>query len=394
MHTLSRRSLLQVGFAAGTNLAFGRSDLLAQTRLNGKDLITRTATPLNAEPALQHLPAGGWITPIRHFYVRSHAPVPQIDRHAFRLKVEGLVERPLAISLDELTGAKFPVAETIATMTCAGNRRNEHSRKREVGGVQWDAGAIGNARWTGVRLSEVLNAAGLRSEARHVWFESLDEIEKNGTTFGFGGSIPVEKALSDSDDGPGALLTTGMNGEPLPPDHGAPLRMVVPGYIGARSVKWLGRIVVSDRPSPNHYVANAYKVIRDGSTLEWAEAGPIYRFPVNAAICTPQPGAVLKTGSVEINGYALPTGNDGVSIKAVDISSDGGKTWKQARLSSDSRPLCWRLWNARVTVTSNTKELIVRARDSSGRRQPQRVAWNAKGYLFNAWHRVPVSVEG
>ncbi|MBW3541658.1 MAG: molybdopterin-dependent oxidoreductase, partial [Planctomycetes bacterium] len=229
--------------------------------------------PANAEPELAQL-VESWLTPLEHFYIRSHGPVPEIDPREYRLSVEGLVEKPLKLSLEDLEG--LAQTETTATLTCAGNRRSEHSRQRKVEGVPWGPGAIGNARWQGVRLSEVLKRAGLRDEARHVWFEGLDQVAHQGQTIAFGGSIPLAKAMGDSPMAPGALLATRMNGQPLPADHGFPARTVVPGYIGARSVKWLGRIVVSDHPSPNHYLQEAYKLVVEDGDLAWAEAAAIY----------------------------------------------------------------------------------------------------------------------
>ena len=280
-----------------------------------------------------------------------------------------------------------------ATLTCAGNRRSEHSLVKPVKGVQWREGAIGNAQWRGVRLSDVLKRAGLRDSAKHVWFEGLDSVEDGGKTFAFGGSIPLEKALVDRDTTPGALLATTMNDKPLTADHGFPVRMVVPGYIGARSVKWLSKIVVSDKPSPNHFVADVYKLVDDGNLLEVAETGPIYRFPINSAICSPSAGAAIKPGRIEVAGYALPPGQPGVSIRKVEVSADRGRSWIDAKLNSPVSDFCWQLWSATIDVTANTEVLIVRATDSFGELQPETVRWNTKGYLFNAWHRVPVKTS-
>src|SRR5262249_46386573 len=160
-------------------------------------------------------------------------------------------------------------------------------------GVQWDAGAIGNARWTGAALADVLNAAELQDGAKHVWFEGLDPIkEKDDSVAPFGGSIPLDRARN----GEGTLLAHAMNGAPLAAEHGFPLRMIVAGFIGARSVKWLTKITVSDRPSPNHYVAEAYKLVQSDDKSQTAAAEAIYSFPVNAAICAPAAGAKLKAG--------------------------------------------------------------------------------------------------
>ena len=387
-YPFARRSFLQ-GLAA-TTTAIGLGDRAFAAPSSGK-LIYHTEVPANAEPPLAKL-IDDWITPNDLFYIRSHAPVPKIDTATFRLQVQGLVEKELSLSLQDL--AETADADVVATLTCAGNRRNEHSRTKQVSGVPWNEGAIGNARWGGVKLSTLLKKAGLRDGARHVWFEGLDEIEKGDGTIPFGGSIPLEKALLDSNVMPGALVATRMNGDPLPPDHGFPVRTVVPGYIGARSVKWLGRIVVSDNPSPNHYLQDAYKLIARPDDLLLAEAAPLYTFATNSAICVPTASAEVAAGKIHVAGYALADGAPGTNITRVALSSDGGRTWTAARLQDDVQPYCWRLWKAEIPIDKATRQLTVRATDSSGNRQPQRVPWNVKGYQYNAWHHVPVKVQG
>jgi sulfite oxidase len=315
--------------------------------------------------------------------------MPKVEAGALTLRIEGMVGKPDAWSLAALKD-RFASASVEATLTCAGNRRQELSAIKTVGGVQWDAGAIGHARWSGVKLADLLAAAGIQSGAKHVWFEGLDPIkEKDGSLAPFGGSIPLEKALAK--DQP-ALLADAMNDQPLTAEHGFPLRTIVPGYIGARSVKWLTKIVVSDRPSPNHYVAEAYKLVQTDSKDEVAQAEPIYAIPVNAAICTPAAGAKLKSGRVTIAGYALPSGEPGCTIAKVELSKDGGRTWMDCKLQDDSRAYSWRLWSAEIDLSAGKHELIVCATDSKGQMTPEKPVWNLKGYLCNAWHRVAVEV--
>lgn len=395
---VTRRSLLQ---SAGGFLVAGgliRASIptpqeAGAQREFSKDLIFRTTEPRNAEPELAKL-VKSWQTPTELFYVRSHAPNPVIDPKQFRLKVEGLVRQPISLSLDELK--QLPAKSTTATLTCAGNRRAEYNGPEyenvpKVGGVLWEGGTIGNATWAGTLLANVLKRAGVTESAKHVWFEGLDQIPKNGGVIAFGGSIPIEKAML-AEGGGAPLLTHTMNDAVLTPDHGYPLRMVVPGYIGARSVKWLGKIIVSDRPSPNHYVATAYKIVKKTDAIDWSESGPIYRFPINAAICTPKPNANVAAGEVELTGYALPSGQSGSNIKDVLVSADEGKTWTRGELTGKNQDFCWQLWNAKVKVNSNTKKLLLRATDSSGGFMPARIPWNAKGYLRNSWYRLPVQV--
>ncbi len=384
---ITRREMLLA--SGGIMIAGGTLTSSRAVAAEPKQLVYHSTDPNNAEPKLGDL-VKSWITPTKHFYVRSHAPNPVIDPDEFQLKVEGMVNRPSSLSLKSL--GRFKPHSTTATLTCAGNRRSEYNKEGKVGGVQWQSGAIGNATWQGIALADVLKQAEVTPDAKHVWFEGLDEIEKGGGIIPFGGSIPIAKAMIGS--GAGApLLANGMNDAPLTPDHGYPLRTLVPGYIGARSVKWLGRIVVSDRPSPNHYVATAYKIVRKTDPIDWAESGPIYRYPINAAICTPQPETKLAAGEIDLTGYVLPTGRPGTTVQKVLVSADQGKRWTEATTVGKDSEFCWQLWNAKVNITATTKRLMVRALDSSGGFMPYRVPWNAKGYLQNSWYKLPVQVN-
>lgn len=340
----------------------------------------------NAEPPVDKL-VEQWITPAELFYIRSHAPAPKVDMQSYELVVEGLVEKPLKLKYWELMD-RFSRTEMTCTLTCAGNRRTELIAMKPIDGVPWGPGAIGNAEWSGVKLSDLLKSAGVKSGAKHVWFEGLDEIQRDDGVIPFGASIPINKAFADSQRYPGAMLCDRMNGEALTPDHGYPLRAMVPGFIGARSVKWLGRITVSDRPSSNHYVARAYKLIYDNTDKEWAEQRPIYEYLLNSVIAQPKPGSKFSPGTYTVKGYALPPGEKGVTIKQVELSTDGGQTWTDARLTSEPQEYCWQLWEASNIKIGENQTLVVRATDSTGKSQPETVPWNHKGYLMNAWHAV------
>jgi len=387
---LSRRELLLAASSlAVTGLSLPRRAAAAQRDQPELDLIFRTTEPRNGEPEPAKL-VNSWITPIKHFYVRSHAPNPKINIQQYRLTVEGHVRKPQTFSIGDLS--RFPRHRFTATLTCAGNRRAEFNSEGQVGGVQWEAGAIGNAHWSGIALADVLKMVEVQPDAKHVWFEGLDEIGRDSGVIPFGGSIPLEKAMIRGKV-PGALLADQMNNQALNPDHGYPLRTVVPGYIGARSVKWLGRIIISDRPSPNHYLARAYKLVQKTDAIDWTESGPIYRYPINGAIADPVAGAEVPAGRLQVSGYALPTGRSGAAIKGVQISTDDGATWQAARLTGQASEFCWQLWTAEVQVTARTDQLLLRADDTSGGFMPQRAAWNAKGYLQNSWYRLPVRVR-
>ena len=388
---LTRRDILLASTGIAVTCVAGRSGQVYAESPDplGKELIFRTLDPRNAEPALDKL-VQSWITPVKHFYVRSHAPNPKIDISKYQLSIEGKVRNSRTYSFGELS--RLASHTITATLTCAGNRRAEFNKQGKVGGVQWGAGAIGNATWTGFALAEVLKKAEVLEDAKHVWFEGLDEIEKGGGIIPFGGSVPLQKAMITGDI-PGTLLAYKMNGQPLSPDHGYPLRTIVPGYVGARSVKWLGKIIVSDKPSPNHYLATAYKLVKKTDPIDWTESGPIYRFPINGAIATPESGATVEPGTIELSGYTLPTGRPGTKVTRVTISADGGQTWKPAKLTGKTSDFCWQLWTASVEVTPKTESLLLKAVDSSGGFMPGRVPWNAKGYLQNSWYKLPIKVQ-
>ena len=395
MHSFNRRNFLSrsaSGFAGAAAAAFLPWTVASRTSAGmwdeapidpaKADLIYRTRAPRNGEPRLEEL-VKDWVTPTPQFYIRSHGPNPTVVADQFKVSISGMVEKPLEFSIQELI-EKFPKSSVTCTVSCAGIRRYEFIREKAIKGVAWQEGPIGNALWSGVRLSDVLKAAGIQSEAKHIWFEGADEIADGKATFPFGGSVPMSKLLEEDETIPGVLLATHMNGEPLLPDHGFPIRTIVPGYIGARSVKWLRKIVVSDKPSPNHFIADVYKMVYSGTQVEIDETAPIYRYPVNAALCS----ADHKDGKVNVKGYALPTGKKECSISKVEISQDGGNTWLMADLAEQSGEFCWQLWSATLPILNPEADVCVRATDSLGNTMPESVPWNPKGYLYNAWHRV------
>lgn len=347
-------------------------------------LIVRQEKPFNAEPPLDRL-RDRWLTEYGTFFQRSHGSVPEIDPGDYRLTVEGLVERPLSLSLGELR-EKFPEVFAAVTLTCAGNRRSEFRGEKKITGVQWAAGAISTAEWTGVKLSDVLQHAGVKAEAKHVWLDGLDEVKDGDKRFEFGGSIPIDKAMTGTQFTPGALLVHAMNKQPLPKEHGAPLRAVVPGYIGARSVKWLGKITVSDRPSPNHYVADVYKIVKEGTDAEVQATSPIYEHVLNSMICRWSKSDDAQ--KIQVAGIALPSGLPGCLIRRVELSVDDGQTWTAARIASAQREFCWTFWDAELPAAALGKTVLTRATDTQGTTQPREMPFNLKGYQFNGWHRA------
>ncbi|MEP7356116.1 MAG: molybdopterin-dependent oxidoreductase [Anaerolineales bacterium] len=351
------------------------------------ELIVRQAEPFNAGPPLARL-RQSLITPNDLFYIRSHGAVPSVDAARYRLKVSGRVERPHSFSLAELQA--LPNTSLTASLLCAGNRRDELIAIKPVPGeTPWGAEAVSTAVWTGARLGDVLRAAGAAPGGGHAAMLGLDAVEAHGAPPApFGGSIPLAQALEGE-----ALLAWEMNGQPLPPEHGYPLRAIIPGVIGARSVKWLAEISVQAEPSRNYYQVHAYKLFPPQAgpdDADWECAPMLAEYPVNAVICEPGPGARLPAGPTQVRGYALAGG--GVPLAWVDVSADGGRAWQLAEPGEDAGRWAWRLWSARVTLPRGPAELVVRARDAHGNQQPAEVAavWNFKGYLNNAWHRVRV----
>ena len=384
---LARSTTGALGLLTASNLPANR--LWADSPKPGAALIPHTKNPFNAEPPLEVLP-DSFITPAKYLFVRNHGPIPQLDAATHTVRVEGMVETPGDFTRAELQD-RFENIDCPATITCTGNRRSEFNWFKPPEGTPWNAGAIGTPTWQGARLSDILRAAGIKEGAKHVWFESLDQIpQDNGETISFGCSIPIEKVLADSDQIPGTILAWGMNGEPLPPAHGFPLRIVVPGYVGGRSVKWLKRIVVSDHPSSNKYWTHSYRLFTKKTPLALAESHPLYPFPVNVAICEPPANEDVKTGEVTVRGYALPSGRLEARIQRVQVSANNGHKWVKAKILDEPCPFCWVRWEAKVPVTDQTKQLIARAIDSTGDATPRRASWNVEGYLYNGWHHLPV----
>ena len=338
------------------------------------DMITHTAEPYNAEAPPEAL-AGRTVTPLDVFYARDHGPVPHLRPDSWRLSVGGLVGRPLRLSLADLR-AGFPPRDVVATLQCAGNRRRGLQAVRPIPGeTPWGSGAISTARWTGVGLADVLDHAGPLDGAAHVEFTAPDVAPEARQAYG--GSIPLAKATAGD-----VLLAWGMNGRPLPSVHGGPVRVVVPGYVGARSVKWVTAVTVRDRPSDNYFQAVAYR-------LSDAPLGPV---APGADILAPGEGVVLPAGPVLVHGYAF--GGDERGIDRVEVSPDDGLTWRPAELDPGNGRWAWRLWRAPLDLSPGDTTIVARAWDTDGACPPASAAscWNPGGYANNAWPRVRLRI--
>jgi sulfite oxidase len=351
------------------------------------DLIVHQEEPFNAETGLAAL-ADGPLTATDAFYVRAHGAVPELDPAAWRLQVHGLVKRELDLSLSTLREA-FREREVTATLQCAGNRRAGLMAIRDIPGeAPWGPGATGTATWTGVALADVLAVAGPLPEAEHVCFAGADLCPEAQPAQRFGGSIPLDKACR-----PEVLLAWAMNGEPLQPVHGAPVRAVVPGYIGARSVKWLERIEVGSTPWQGYFQHVAYRLLPEDESPGPGVGMPLGLVALNADVLSPADGDTVEAGPVELRGYAFAGGERHVA--RVDVSLDGGAHWSQAELLEDLGRWAWRHWRITLDLAPGEHEVLVRAWDSSAATQPEDEAalWNPKGYVNNARPRIRIRVR-
>src|SRR3954464_13983760 len=344
--------------------------------------IVRSESPLNLEMAFSTLDS--FVTPAKSFYVRTHFPIPPIDRNAWWLHVDGQVQKSFAIDYEELMTLESVTIP--ATLECAGNNRNFLQPK--VHGVQWRLGAVGTAEWTGVPLSVLLDRATLNPNAREVVLEGadggvLEDPKSPPGELHFARSIPLEKARRD------VLLVYKMNGVDLPPEHGFPVRAIVPGWFAVASIKWLERITVTDRAFGGYYQTIDYAFWDRKDTN--AELVPLQELQVKAEIARPTEGEVVSpNSSVRIRGAAWAGG--GAEIAKVEISTDGGKTWNAAELEK-SVPNAWRLWNYNwpTPSTPGRYSLIARATDSLGRTQPVNRNIDRGTYMIN--HLLTVTVE-
>ena len=344
-------------------------------------MIVREKDPENLE--MQFAQLEGAITSTEQFYVRSHFSVPEIDLRKWRLKIEGAVAREQDLTCEELR--KFPARTIEATLECAGNSRIFLVPKAK--GVQWELGAVGNAEWTGVPLQTVLQEAGVAQSAVEVILEGADhgsiaEPPRPAREINFTRSLPLEKAMDD------VLLAYEMNGQPLTTAHGFPLRAIVPGWYGVASIKWLQRIVVTEKPFVGYFQSVDYgywQPTDDGPVLR-----PLQEMQVKAEIARP---TLHETLPANANYLIAGAAWSAAEIAGVEVSTDGGAAWKNATLLGASKPNAWRLWEFPWTTPEGPcrRTLLARAIDSLCRRQPEKHDQNRGSYMINHW--LPIEVE-
>lgn len=386
---LSRRQLL-LG-AARTGAAITLSQILpnefaeafAQNVVKGKEkLIVRSLRPEDLETPVGLL--NTWITPNDLFYVRHHAYAAKVNASEWKLVVDGEVNTPLSLSLDDLK--KMPKATVTVTLECAGNGRAFFDPP--MPGIQWEKGAVGTARFSGVRLADVLKKAGVKPAGKYVALNGADKPV--GKQPDFIRNLPMAKAVH-----PDTILAYEMNGEPLPQIHGFPLRAIAPGWEGAYAVKWLAHVQVIDKEHEGFFVKTAYrfpnKQVAPGAAVPPENMEPLTGLVVKSFINSPAEGTSFKPGKVKIGGFAWA----GESfITKVEVSKDNGATWVLAKLGKERERYAWQSFEYEFTITKPGSYLLMaRATDDKGNVQPVSPHWNPSGYLWNVIDKVRVNVE-
>jgi DMSO/TMAO reductase YedYZ molybdopterin-dependent catalytic subunit len=343
-------------------------------------MVVHRAHPLNCETSIPAL-VGGVVMPNARFYMRNNFGLPDLEADAFRLAIGGLVERPHSFTVRDLQNMRSKTQ--VVTLECAGNGRALFDRPTE--GEKWGLGAVSTAEWTGVPLVEILDRAGIRQGAKEVLFRGAD----GGTADGRPDFLRFERSLQidDARDGD-VLLAYAMNGEPLPVEHGFPLRLIVPRWYAVASVKWLTEIDVIDRAFTGHYQGDKYRYEWDRDGHKVSEPVTLQR--VRALITEPSPHTEVRPGELAIRGVAW---SGAAPIARIEVSVNGGD-WQEARLVSDRNRYSWQWWEL-ITRVEKSDALMLRARatDLAGRTQPERAEWNRLGYGNNAIQEVPIRVS-
>lgn len=393
MNNQSRRPAARRDFligAAQTGAALGLSQFLpgaawAQaTAFKGKDsrLIVRSTRPEDLETPVHLL--NSYLTPIDLFYVRHHAYAPTVNEKDWKLTIDGEVDKPFSLTLDELK--KFPRATVTVTLECAGNGRAFYDPP--VAGIQWEKGAVGTARWTGARLADVLKRAGVKATGKYVALDGADKAVSKQPEFIR--NLPLDKAMHVD-----TILAYEMNGQPLPALHGFPLRVVPPGWEGAYSVKWLQHITVIPHEHEGFFVKTAYRYpnrrVAPGEAVAPQDMLPVSGLVVKSFLNAPLEGTKHKAGPVRVSGFAWA---GEAFITKVEVSLDNGTTWQLARLGKEREKYAWQSFEHSYNISKPGSYLLMaRATDDQGNMQPVAPQWNPSGYLWNVIDKVRINVE-
>jgi len=359
--------------------------------LTGKDgLVVLSDRPINAETPAHLL--NDDVTPNNRHFVRDNGIAPEMaekmDATGWTLTVDGEVDNPLTLSLDELK-SRFKPVKLRLQLECGGNGRAAFNPPAK--GNQWTVGAVGNAEWTGVRYRDVLQAAGIRRSAVYTGHYGYDEhLSRDPTKIPISRGVPISKAMEEH-----SLIAYEMNGQPIPKYHGFPVRIVCSGWPASTSHKWLKRIwvrdIVHDGPKME---GDSYRVPRypvaPGAKVPEEDFVIIQSMPVKSIITSPVAGTTIASRSLEVRGHAWAGDR---SVREVSVSTDFGATWQRARLQRAPNKYSWQTWSANLNFPSEGYyEVWARATDEKGVMQPFQVAWNPKGYLNNSMHRIAVTV--
>lgn len=381
---VTRRELIaaavRTGLAAAAASALPRGTTAQAVIGKNPRLLSRAVRPPDLETPVALLDS--FLTPADAFFVRSHMLPPAVDETTWTLTIDGEVASPVSLSSGDLR--RMPSTSVTATLECAGNGRAFFDPP--VAGIQWRKGAVGTARWTGVRLADLIERVSPRGRATHVVMAAADRAM--GSQPPFVRQLPMTKAIHRD-----TLVAYAMNDGAIPLLNGAPLRMIVPGWEGAYSVKWLNRLTMAAGEHDGFWVANAYryptKRVAPGAAVDARDMMPLAALAVKSLITRPLDGAVVAPGRVTIAGFAWAGEND---IARVEISSDGGQSWKDAKLTGPRLRYAWRRFEYEVDLRRGVCTIVSRATDARGTVQPIDPPWNPAGYLWNAPDQIRVGV--
>ncbi|MXY41529.1 MAG: sulfite oxidase [Rhodospirillaceae bacterium] len=395
---LKGAGLASMGALIGAAIPFHRTmpsgfipEALAANKMaiEGKDGLTvLNDRPVNAETPAHLL--NDAVTPTARHFIRNNGLVPEdMDPATWKLRVDGLVNNAATYSIDELK-KKFEVVTQQLTIECGGNGRAFFDPPAR--GNQWTVGAVASSNWTGVRLADVLKAAGVQPNVVYTAHVGTDtHLSGKEGKLPISRGVPIDKAMNPSN-----LIAFGMNGGPLHAMNGAPLRLVIPGWPGSCSQKWLKRIWLRDKVHDGpKMTGSAYRVpdypVSPGEKVPKSAMGIIHAMPVKSLITTPKTGLTISGRELEVGGHAW-AGDD--TVARVDVSMDFGASWQRAELGKPANPYAWQHWKAALKFPQKGYyEVWARATDSRGVIQPFAIAWNPKGYLNNSMHRISVRVS-
>jgi DMSO/TMAO reductase YedYZ molybdopterin-dependent catalytic subunit len=401
MEVLNRRVFLRETGATIAVAALVRGSQLAAAEGNAAGLVPHKDPRLvvhTAQPPVFETPAAllaeSQITPTPLFFVRNCQATPKItgaDPLAdWKIELAGLVNRPRTV--DAAVLSKLPAVEIEMVVQCSGNGRSLFSQTAPTEGTQWGRGGMGNVRFGGVRLSQLLDHLGVEAPPAAKFLTVSGRDEPQPGEMDFEHSLPLAESLAKS------MLALALNGQPLPVIHGGPVRLVTPGFYGTMHVKWLTRISFDERES-NHtshipHYRTPLEPIKPGNDFEptYENSEPNWRMRLKSVILLPAGGAKLPPGEVTVVGVAF---NDGEArIESVLVSADKGRTWRPAKLEVPNSPYAWYRWRAELKLPAGAHQIWSRAVDALGRSQPLdgSIYWNPRGYTWNGVEKIDVTV--